>query len=755
MKAAGPTLLPAEQIRQPEPETKPAIEVLMINGGGSRSINYQSHLLHLKQLNKLLLASGFKTSQITVMSADGSDPAADLAVRETQTESSAWMLDGTYLGNLLKSRMEFENSKIDGVTLLPATRESLRQWFNRAGGRLHPGDTLFIYVTDHGTKNKDDLQNNRITLWGKNEYLDVEGLRSLFAKLEHGVRVVQLMSQCYSGSFAGLMYRQADDALPSGDVCGFFSSTPERPAYGCYPENRNKENIGHSFRFIEELAAGQSFGDAHDRVLIGDDTPDVPLKTSDVYLDSLLQEWSRHSGRPLEAKVDELLREAWNNAARWESEIDLLDRISEFSGYFSPRFLSELKENSDALEDVSQAFNSYGKSWEAACQELNRENLNRFLDENEAWSQSATQDAVSKLSSEAKSRLARDLLSALDSHTRRNKQIMKRMELLKQKAEDTTEAAYRMEVRQAVVLRLRTVLTSIAGRVYIEKYATAAQRKAYEALSGCESFAPMNGKRPAAADIIARAFPSYDEELELGKTIIPGWMGIRYMQIDKEIRDNLRVGSGAVVVSSVLPDSPAMNAGLEPGDIIIGSSDEMFVGPNRIREWVMTAPIGISQTLVIQRGERRLEISLTPMPKPGRWSDVTGSIKIGSAAPILDELELFRGTPPTESVRNESYLLFFFATWCAPCKASLPELATFEQQRKLPIIAITDEPAQKIEEFFEKQKGFFPETVLIDEPRHFFIKYGVNAIPAFALVDHGMVKSIKTGYRTGQILGLE
>ena len=77
----------------------------------------------------------------------------------------------------------------------------------------------------------------------------------MFARLNPRVHVVVLMSQCYSGSFANLMYPQTSGGLPTGNMCGFFSATPDRQAYGCYPENRDKDNVGHSFAFIENLAA--------------------------------------------------------------------------------------------------------------------------------------------------------------------------------------------------------------------------------------------------------------------------------------------------------------------------------------------------------------------------------------------------------------------------------------------------------------------------------------------------------------------
>ena len=199
---------------------------LMINGGGRRQSNYQSHLLHVKQLRELLFKWGVQNSHITILSADGSDPGADLAVRDPQRERDFWRLTGTRLEKPLRNRIRFENSEISGATLEPATRESIRRWFETATGRLLPGDTLFLYVTDHGTKGKKDSLDNAITLWGRGEDLTVTELRELVAMLDPEVRVVALMSQCYSGAFADLMYASAGDDLPRGNICGFFLRLP-------------------------------------------------------------------------------------------------------------------------------------------------------------------------------------------------------------------------------------------------------------------------------------------------------------------------------------------------------------------------------------------------------------------------------------------------------------------------------------------------------------------------------------------------
>ena len=206
--------------------------VLMINGGGRPQSNYQSHLLHLEQLHELLLERGVQNSHITILSADGSDLRADLAVREVQAEREFWRLSGTRLEKPLRNRIKYKNSEISGATLGPATQASIRRWFKTEASRLHPGDTLFLYVTDHGRKGKNGPLDNTITLWGKDEDLTVAELRVLIGMLDPGVSVVALMSQCFSGAFANLMYAPRHD-LPRGNICGFFSSTEDRRAYGC------------------------------------------------------------------------------------------------------------------------------------------------------------------------------------------------------------------------------------------------------------------------------------------------------------------------------------------------------------------------------------------------------------------------------------------------------------------------------------------------------------------------------------------
>jgi thiol-disulfide isomerase/thioredoxin len=637
-----------------------------------------------------------------------------------------------------------------------ATRENLRNWFEHAAGKLGRGETLLIYVTDHGTLNEEDLRDNRIVLWGEDEHIGVAEFGDLIGMLQPTVRVVALMSQCFSGSFANLIFARAGDARPRPNLSGFFSSTADRPAYGCYPENRDRDNVGHSFHFFDALASGGRFADAHREVLITDRTPDVPLKASDLYLETLISARADALGIGFEELVDRLLREAWQDKADWESEIRLLDRMGESFGYFSPRYLAEVERHARVLVDIGHRLEDYENAWQRALVSLNRTQLDRFLEHHPDWLPRLPEEELKTLFGDERRALTRELLADLAAFTQRDEATASRLELLRKKAEATRAASYRMEVREGALLRMQIVLLGVAGRQYLADHGTRAQREAYANLAGHEAFALRAAN--AVPDRLAEVapFPPFDDEVALARSTLPGWMGIQFRHVSTNRRERDELEAGAVRVQAVFPDSPAEQAGLQAGDVILGSPGQPFTEQDFVREWVMTAPIGLAQPLQVLRGDEMLTLALTPQAYPSVWPDLPGPPKVGTPAPPLDDLELFRGKPLAELTNGGPYLLFFWATWCGPCKAALPELLAFERERGIPVLSITDEPADSVTNFLQKFEQPFPEVIALDEARQSFIAYAVAGTPRFVLVDgQGRIQDYETGYRASHGLAFE
>jgi len=740
------------------PPIDPAkLHAVLLNGGGTRAGNYQSHVLHLRALLDVLASARVPKEQITVFASDGEDPGADLAVRELPPDGPGWLLEGTPLEATLARPMEYVSTSIPGYALQPATPEALRAWFASAGERIPDGDTLLLFVTDHGTANRDEPTNTRISMWGEKQSLSVRELQATLAELDPGVRVVMLMSQCYSGGFAHIATHGAEasiDALPTGEACGYFASTHDRPAYGCYPENLGAENVGYAVRFIESLAANGSFPAAQAHALVHDRTPDVPLRTSDVQLARLLEREAKAQGAKLDAFADELLREAWRDPARWESDIRLLDRMGQSFGFASPRSLTEVDERLARLPVVADGIGSHADAWGESLEDANKANLARFLAAEPEIASRVAPERIRAASPEDARALGGELLASLEPYTARDGETMQRLETLAERAEVAGEVAYRMEVREAGLLRMRAMLLRIAGRVYLASRADAAERDAFAALARCEDL-DLDVHHAAAAPVPRDDFPSYEEDLATARTVLPAWMGIQFRPVTRAEQTNYDLAGGAVGVRVVYPESPAARAGLEVGDVLLGPPGKAWTEPRQVREWTMLQEPGASRQLDVLHEGKVVRRTLVPGEHPGKFPELPGPPKVGSPAPPL-RLTPYRETPPSSLADGRTRLLFFWATWCAPCKASLPELDAFARERDVEVVAITDEEAVQLDAFFEKPRPNVPPLVAIDAKREAFLAYGVSGTPTFVLIDgNGTVRSVSTGYTPAKGLGID
>ncbi|MBN2573679.1 MAG: PDZ domain-containing protein [Deltaproteobacteria bacterium] len=589
------------------------LHVLAVNGGGDRLDNFASHLEHLRQLVDVLAAAGVRKDHITVLASDGGAPAPDLAAREAEPENS-WLLQGTRLEPLLRDLTKFENSALPGVDFRPATQAGLSRAIAKLRRRLRPGDTLLLYVTDHGTESRRDPIDNRITLWGPHETISVRGLGALLATLPAKARVVSLMSQCFSGGFAYLHEAREKSRLPGGGTCGYFSSTPDRPAYGCYPEVRREKAVGHSFEFLSAVARQGSFATAHAEVLESDDTPDIPLRSSDVYLAELL---ARHTpaNQGDAAFADSFLRRALASGAG-AAESQLVDRIASRYALARPASLVELDEQVRQLFARLDELDARARTWEIALGDFNRASLDAFLASRPVWRQRLAHQSVRRLDAPALRACALDLLAELFPFVAADGARLAEANRLVTGLATTDEIGYRTEIRVAVLLRMRFVLTSVAGHEWCKRHPREAQ--AVDALVRCEdltlSLPPRSPRRAARTE--APKFPAPAEDERLAVSARPGWIGITFTPVSRGRRERLSLLGGAATITSVLPRSPAAEAGLRQGDIVLGAPGRAFVHVGDLRPFIAAAAPGTAVALEILRGGSHMVLSPTVRAAP-------------------------------------------------------------------------------------------------------------------------------------------
>ena len=118
---------------------------------------------------------------------------------------------------------------------------------------------------------------------------------------------------------------------------------------------------------------------------------------------------------------------------------------------------------------------------------------------------------------------------------------------------------------------------------------------------------PLPAPRPKKVEPPKKEAP----KAEAPKTVRP-WLGLQPEELSDELRAQLDLEDGTgLLVSDVLPESPALKAGLKKNDILLKLDGKAVKGEEALAKYMQTAKVGQEATLTILRKGKEQTLKAT------------------------------------------------------------------------------------------------------------------------------------------------
>jgi thiol-disulfide isomerase/thioredoxin len=211
-------------------------------------------------------------------------------------------------------------------------------------------------------------------------------------------------------------------------------------------------------------------------------------------------------------------------------------------------------------------------------------------------------------------------------------------------------------------------------------------------------------------------------------------------------------GLSCVVVGCGEGEAPAPvvsdTKSVEPKNVSVASTSEAESDAPPVLDLVEPAP-ALDQVPAVR---------LTPAdePSPAAEPSATTELTIGDPAPPISIAKWIKGDPIEAFTSDKVFVVEFWATWCGPCLAGMPHIASLQTEYgdKVKIIGVSAEDEEVVTEFMgqESRSGklwsdVLTYTIALDENRQTNAAYmeaaGQNGIPcAFIVGKSGNVEWI-------------
>jgi thiol-disulfide isomerase/thioredoxin len=216
------------------------------------------------------------------------------------------------------------------------------------------------------------------------------------------------------------------------------------------------------------------------------------------------------------------------------------------------------------------------------------------------------------------------------------------------------------------------------------------------------------------------------------------WLGVTFKKTTYE-------GHLALDVKGVHPGSGCFTAGVVAGDKIVGVAGSPLTDMSQLTSIIGKSKAGQSMKIEVERAGKKIPMNVKLTERPDDISSLTGSA-IGSK--MAEFGKNFYQNGDKRKAKPKATLLDFWATWCGPCRQTLPILERFYAKlggQGLEVIGIADEDLNTLNAFYERQHRS-PYPLYRDATKELWRRYGIRSVPTLMLLDgEGYIKGVWSG----------